>query len=61
MEITKEMRGEEGKKGIMTLVLSNIDRFQGIRLKGGRISDSKLEIGVFESSNGWRLISPSNG
>jgi hypothetical protein len=55
------MRGEEGKKGIMTLVLSNIDRFQGIRLKGGRISDSKLEIGVFESSNNWRLISPSNG
>jgi hypothetical protein len=31
----------------MTLVLSNIDRFQGVKLKGGRINDSKLEIGVF--------------
>lgn len=41
-EITKELRGEEGKKGIMTLTLSNIDRFQGTKLKGGRISDSKL-------------------
>jgi len=26
----------------MTLVLSNIDRFQGVKLKGGRINDSKL-------------------
>jgi hypothetical protein len=41
-EISKEMRGEEGKKGIMTLLLSNIDRFQGLKLNGGRISDSKL-------------------
>ena len=55
------MRGEEGKRGIMTMVLSNIDRFQGVKLNGGRISDSKLEIGVFESSNSWRLISASNG
>jgi hypothetical protein len=45
----------------MTLVLSNIDRFQGMKMKGGRINDSKLEIGVFESSNVWRLVSPSNG
>lgn len=60
-EITKELRGEEGKKGIMTLTLSNIDRFQGTKLKGGRISDSKLEIGVFESSSSWRLMSASNG
>lgn len=41
-EVTKELRQEEGKKGIMTLVLSNIDRFQGVKLQGGRISDSKL-------------------
>jgi len=26
----------------MTLVLSNIDRFQGVKLRGGRINDSKL-------------------
>ena len=45
----------------MTLLLSNIDRFQGMKLDGGRISDSKLEIRVFESSNSWRLISASNG
>jgi hypothetical protein len=60
-EVTKELRSEEGRRGIMSLVLSNIDRFQGSKLQGGRISDSRLEIGVFESSSSWRLISPSNG
>lgn len=60
-EVTKEMRSGEGKKGIMTLLLSNIDRFQGVRLAGGRINDSKLEVGVFESSSSWRLISSAAG
>lgn len=40
----------EGKEGVMSLLFSNIDRFMGMKLKGGRINDGKLEMNVCESS-----------
>ena len=30
----------------MSLLFSNIDKFMGIKLNGGRLNDSKLELGV---------------
>jgi len=52
---------EGSKKGIMSLLLSNIDKFMGIKLNGGRLNDGKLELGVCESSDKFRLIDTSGG
>lgn len=53
VEIAKQVGG---KRGVASVVLSNIDRFQGGKLEGGKMNDGKLELGVLESSSEWRLI-----
>lgn len=50
-EITKHLVKEGSKRGVMTLLFSNIDKFMGLKLQGGRLNDGKLEMGVYESSN----------
>lgn len=55
-EITKELVREGSKRGIMSLLFSNIDKFMGMKLGGGRLNDGKLEVGVYESSKELRSI-----
>lgn len=45
----------------MSLLLSNIDKFMGIKLSGGRLNDARIEVGVCESSDKFRLIDSSGG
>jgi hypothetical protein len=41
-EITKELVKEGSKRGIMSLLFSNIDKFMGMKLSGGRLNDGQL-------------------
>jgi hypothetical protein len=41
-EITKELTKEGSKRGVATLLFSNIDKYMGMKLKGGRMSDGRL-------------------
>lgn len=60
-EITKHLVREGSKRGVMSLLFSNIDKFMGMKLNGGRLNDGKLEMGVYESSNEFRLVGSSSG
>ena len=46
-EINKELVKEGSKRGVMSLLFSNTDKFQGMKLMGGRLNDAKIEMGVY--------------
>lgn len=60
-EVTKQLVKEGGKKGVLSLLFSNIDKHMGGKLEGGRLNDGRLEMGVYESSNQFRLVGASTG
>jgi len=41
-EITKQLVKEGSKKGILSLLFSNIDKYMGMKLDGGRLNDGRL-------------------
>ena len=48
--------------GVLSLLFSNIDRFMGIKLSGGRLNDAKIELAVCEGSKQeFRYLGSASG